>query len=353
MNIVKRKILIVEDDEINQMMIAENLDAMGMSYETAENGKIALEKIENNDYDVVLLDLKMPVMDGIEVLKRIKSNNRINHIPVIVISSDNEFSRVIECIEMGALDYLTKPFNSVLLKARLKASLTSKDLYEQQQIYLQMIKEEQRKLELLLFNMLPFHAALRLKNGDTAIADVYEDVSVLFIDIVGFTKYASQLNAQSIVNRLNSLFSDFDMMVQELDLEKIKTIGDSYMIAGGIPNPSKDHLEKMAEMALRVVKVVETYQKNEWPELKVRIGIHTGPLIGGVIGKNKFTYDLWGDTVNIASRMESHGVEGKIQISEEVYERLRDKYEIEYRGVIEIKGKGAMRVHILNGKKVL
>jgi CheY-like chemotaxis protein len=152
MNIVKRKILIVEDDEINQMMIAENLEAMGMSYETAENGKIALEKIENSDYDVVLLDLKMPVMDGIEVLRRIKSNNRINHIPVIVISSDSEFSRVIECIEMGALDYLTKPFNSVLLKARLKSSLTSKDLYEQQQIYLQMIKEEQRKLELLLFS---------------------------------------------------------------------------------------------------------------------------------------------------------------------------------------------------------
>lgn len=351
MNVVKRKILIVEDDEINQMMIAENLEAMGMTYDTAENGKIALEKMESDDYDVVLLDIKMPVMDGIEVLKRIKSNGRINHIPVIVISSDSEFSRVIECIEMGALDYLTKPFNSVLLKARLKSSLISKDLYEQQQIYLQMIKEEQRKLELLLFNMLPFHAALRLKNGDTAIADVYEDVSVLFIDIVGFTKYASTLNAQNIVDKLNSLFTEFDKMVQEFDLEKIKTIGDSYMIAGGIPNPSENHLEKMASLGLRALQMVEKYQKNDWPELKVRIGIHTGPLIGGVIGKNKFTYDLWGDTVNIASRMESHGIEGKIQISEEVYEKLKSSYNIEYRGVIEVKGKGAMRVYILNGAK--
>ncbi len=351
MHIVKRKILIVEDDEVNQMVLIQNLEELSMSFDIAGNGQIALELLESNDYDVVLLDLVMPIMNGKEVLRKIKSSNRLNHLPVIVISSESEFSIVIECIEMGALDYLPKPFDPILLKARLKSSLITKDLYEQQQIYLQMIKEEQRKLELLLFNMLPFHAAYRLKNNDTIIADKYEDVSVMFIDIVGFTKYASYNNAEIIVNKLNTLFTDYDKKVQELQLEKIKTIGDSYMIAGGIPNYTDTHLDNIALMALYVVHLVESYQKRDWPELKVRIGIHTGPLIGGVIGQNKFTYDLWGDTVNIASRMESHGIEGKIQVSEEVYERLKDKFEIYYRGSIDIKGKGSMKVFILEGKK--
>ena len=352
MNIVKRKILIVDDDEVNQMIIAQNLDEIGMDYDTAENGKVALEKVESFEYDVILLDLIMPVLDGKNVLRRIKSNNRFKHIPVIIISSENDFSNIIECIEMGALDYLPKPFDPILLRARLKASLAERDFHEQQQIYLQMIKEEQRKLELLLFNMLPFHAALRLKNGETLIADIYDDASVLFLDIVGFTKYASRLNAQNIVTKLNSLFSDVDKLVQEYDLEKIKTIGDSYMVAGGIPNPSQDHLQKISLMALDLLNLIHKYQKTEWPELKVRIGIHTGPLIGGIIGKNKFTYDLWGDTVNIASRMESHGLEGQIQVSEQVYEKLKDIFHIEYRGLIDIKGKGAMKVFILSGKKI-
>jgi len=351
MQIVKRKILIVEDDEVNQMVLIQNLEELSMSFDIASNGQIAIDLLESNDYDVVLLDLVMPVMNGKEVLRKIKSSNRLNHLPVIVISSESEFSIVIECIEMGALDYLPKPFDPILLKARLKSSLITKDLYEQQQIYLQMIKEEQRKLEMLLFNMLPFHAAYRLRNNDSIIADKYDDVSVMFIDIVGFTKYASHNTAEVIVNKLNTLFTDYDKKVQELQLEKIKTIGDSYMIAGGIPNYTDNHLENIALMGIYVLHLVDSYQKRDWPELKVRIGIHTGPLIGGVIGQNKFTYDLWGDTVNIASRMESHGIAGKIQVSEEVYERLKDKFDIQYRGSIEIKGKGSMKVFILEGKK--
>lgn len=351
MHIVKRKILIVEDDEVNQMILIQNLEELSMEYEIAGNGQIALDLLESKEFDVILLDLVMPVMNGKEVLRRIKSSARHSHLPVIVISSESEFNIVIECIEMGALDYLPKPFDPILLKARLKSSLITKDLYEQQQIYLQMIKDEQRKLELLLFNMLPFHAAYRLKNNDTVIADKYEDVSVMFIDIVGFTKYASHNNAELIVNKLNTLFTEFDKKVQELQLEKIKTIGDSYMIAGGIPNFTPDHLENIALMALDVVQTVESYQILQWPELKVRIGIHAGPLIGGVIGQNKFTYDLWGDTVNIASRMESHGLEGKIQVSEEVFKRLSGKFILHNRGSIDVKGKGSMKVYILDGKK--
>lgn len=352
MNIVKRKVLIVEDDDVNQLILSENLQELGMDYDIAENGKIAIENVELYDYDVILLDLMMPVMGGKDVLRRLKSSNRHNHIPIIVISAETEFKNMIECIEMGAIDYLPKPFDPILLRARLKSSLAARDLHEQQQIYLNMIKEEQKKLELLLFNMLPFTAALRLKNGDNSIADYYEDASVLFLDIVGFTKYASAVNPEKVVQKLNSLFSKIDDLVMVYELEKIKTVGDSYMIAGGVPNNNSDHLIKIARLALHVQKLVEEFQKGEWPELSVRMGIHSGPLLGGVIGKNKFTYDIWGDTVNLASRMESHGVEGKIQVSENVKVRLENNFLFEPRGSIQIKGKGDMHVFILLGEKV-
>lgn len=351
MNIVKRKILIVEDDEVNQLILAENLSEIGMDYDLAENGQIALDRVNSFEYDVILLDLNMPVLGGKEVLRRLKSSNRHNHIPIIVISAENDFKNIIECIEMGALDYLPKPFDPILLRARLKSSLASRDLHEQQQIYMQMVKDEQRKLELLLFNMLPFTAAFRLKNGDNSISDYYEDASVLFLDIVGFTKYASSVNAEKVVNKLNSLFSEIDDLSRDYELEKIKTIGDSYMVAGGIPNPTPEHLFNIAKMSLHILKLVSERRLRDWPELEVRMGIHTGPLIGGVIGKNKFTYDIWGDTVNLASRMESHGLEGKIQVSEKVKIRLGDKFEFESRGKIHIKGKGEMDVYFLVGEK--
>lgn len=211
---------------------------------------------------------------------------------------------------------------------------------------------ERQKSENLLLNILPGPIAERLKAGEEIIADSFEDASVLFADIAGFTVLSSKMNdASKLVSILNDIFRDFDNITQDLGLEKIKTIGDCYMLAGGIPNAAPDHLERMAEASLRFCEVFEKIKNNWGYEINVRIGIHAGEVVAGVIGKYKFVYDLWGDTVNIASRMESHGQVGRVHVSKQVYARLNDKYNLEARGEIEVKGKGKMETWFLNGKK--
>jgi class 3 adenylate cyclase len=211
---------------------------------------------------------------------------------------------------------------------------------------------ERQKSENLLLNILPGPIAERLKAGEEIIADSFEDASVLFADIAGFTVLSSKMNdASKLVSILNDIFRDFDNITQDLGLEKIKTIGDCYMLAGGIPNPAPDHLDRMAQAALRFCEVFEKIKSNWGYEINVRIGIHTGEVVAGVIGKYKFVYDLWGDTVNIASRMESHGQVGRIHVSKQVYNRLKETYDFEERGEIDVKGKGKMETWFLNGKR--
>jgi class 3 adenylate cyclase len=206
-----------------------------------------------------------------------------------------------------------------------------------------------QRSEDLLLNILPPSIARRLKASDRTIADDFAGVSVLFADIVGFTKMSARLPPERIVDMLNDLFCKFDDLAGQLGLEKIKTIGDCYMVAGGLPEPRADHAEAVAEMALAMLGVVRELARATGEPLDVRIGIHSGPVVAGVIGKRKFIYDLWGDTVNIASRMESHGLPGTIQVSEASRALLAAKYRLQARGMIEVKGKGEMATWLLEG----
>ncbi len=203
--------------------------------------------------------------------------------------------------------------------------------------------------EELLLNILPSSIAIRLKHRGGTIADGFKNVSVLFADIVGFTKLAARLPPERIVDLLNDLFCQFDDLAGRYGLEKIKTIGDCYMIAGGLPEPRADHAEAVADMALAMIDIVRSVAAQLGEPLDVRIGIHSGPVVAGVIGKRKFIYDLWGDTVNIASRMESHGIPGAIQVSDATHALLADKYRMQPRGVIDVKGRGAMSTWLLQG----
>jgi class 3 adenylate cyclase len=214
-----------------------------------------------------------------------------------------------------------------------------------------LLVAEQERSERLLLNILPAPIAARLKQRDDVIADAFPEVTVLFADIVDFTRRSGRITPEQVVQVLNELFSVFDQLAQRQGLEKIKTVGDAYMVAGGLPAPRPDHAEAVAEMALAMRDEVARRSDPSGQPLAVRIGMDTGPVVAGVIGRSKFTYDLWGDTVNTASRMESHGVAGCIQVTARTYQRLRDRYRFERRGPIQVKGKGEMVTYFLLGKR--
>jgi class 3 adenylate cyclase len=209
---------------------------------------------------------------------------------------------------------------------------------------------ERKKSERLLLNVLPASIAARLKQTEGVIADRFPDVTVLFADIVDFTRRSQQIAPEQVVQALDDLFSSFDRLAQRHGLEKIKTVGDAYMVAGGLPDPRPDHAQAVAEMALAIRDEVASRVDPSGQPLAVRIGMDTGPVVAGVIGTSKFSYDLWGDTVNTASRMESHGVPGCIQVTARTYERLRDGYGFERRGSIPVKGKGEIVTYFLVGR---
>jgi class 3 adenylate cyclase len=209
---------------------------------------------------------------------------------------------------------------------------------------------EREKSERLLLNVLPASIATRLKQTEAVIADGFPDVSVMFADIVDFTRRSERIAPEQVVESLNDLFSMFDRLARERGLEKIKTIGDAYMVVGGLPDPRPYHAEAVAEMALAMRAEVAGHVDPGGQPLAVRIGIDTGPVVAGVIGTSRFSYDLWGDTVNTASRMESHGVPGCIQVTARTYQRLRDHYRFERRGPIQVKGKGEIVTYFLEGR---
>ena len=207
-----------------------------------------------------------------------------------------------------------------------------------------------QKAEELLLNILPAPIAERLKREGRAIADGYEEVTVLFADIVDFTPMSQRSGPLDMVRLLDEIFSELDTLVERHGLEKIKTIGDAYMAVGGIPRPRDDHAEAVAELALGIRDVARRFRHADGSEVRVRIGINTGPVVAGVIGRKKFIYDLWGDAVNTASRMESHGLPGAIQVSSTTHERLLQRYALEPRGFIDVKGKGPMSTWWLTGR---
>jgi class 3 adenylate cyclase len=212
------------------------------------------------------------------------------------------------------------------------------------------VEQEEERSEALLLNILPKPVADRLRRGER-IEDYFEEVSILFVDIVEFTPLSATMAPQEIVGLLNETFSLFDELARKHGLEKIKTIGDSYMAAAGVPVPCPDHAERVADMALDIVEHISVAHASRQHSVRVRIGLNTGPVVAGIIGLQKFSYDLWGDTVNTASRMESHSVAGKIRAAEKTFLQLRDHYIFEGPEIVDIKGKGKMRTYFLVGKR--
>lgn len=344
-------LLVVDDKESNRDFLSRRLIKQGFMVDLAENGQQALSMLADKAYDLILLDIIMPELNGYQVLKKLKDDERLKQIPVIMISALDEIDSVVKCLEMGAEDYLQKPFNQIILTTKINASLERRWLRASEQAHHETLHREQEKTEKLLLNILPRSIAERLKNGESSIVDSFDDVTVLFSDIVKFTEMSANMAPQKLVEKLNAIFLAFDHLCESHGLEKIKTIGDAYMLVGGMPTPSADHVHAVAEMAIEMQETISRMNAEDGSDIKIRIGIHTGPVVAGVIGKHKFSYDLWGDAVIVASRMESHSQPCCIQISDTVYQRIKDDFITEDRGLIDIKGQGCMQTYFLKNKK--
>ena len=342
-------ILVVDDDRVNRLILARALEEEDFTVETAEDALRAIRILHETPavFDLILLDVVMPEMDGYDMLRYLKADPALSRIPVVMVSALDDISSVVRCLELGADDYITKPFDPVLLRARMNASLAKKRLRDVESRYARVLEQEEARTERLLHHILPVHIATRLKAGERVIADNFDDVTVMFADLVGFTVMAAKMEPQDVVALLNQIFSAFDRLAQEHNLEKIKTIGDAYLVVGGLLDSEGDHLESCAQMALGMMDAIGRCGDGD---LTLRIGLHAGPVTAGVIGEHKFAYDLWGDTVNQASRLESHGVAGKVHVSQTVKDRLEPVYAFESRGAIEIKGLGKIETFFLTGK---
>jgi class 3 adenylate cyclase len=362
-------IMIVDDSTTQRLALASLLEEEGYPdlhlMSSATEALYYFSQHGAGGLDLILMDLHMPVMNGIEACRQIKVGAERRDIPIIMVTSSSETEDLKLAFEAGAIDYITKPPHQVELLARVRSALKLKNETdrrkaherEMEQLNQQLeqvlidladkhklLQYEQEKSERLLLNILPKPVADRLKQSPEAIADRFAEVTVLFADIVGFTELSAKIMPEELVGWLNQIFSLFDGLAEKHGLEKIKTIGDAYMAVAGLPMPRSDHAQAAANMALAMQQAISTLAGGQ---LKVRLGLHSGPVVAGVIGKKKFSYDLWGDTVNTASRMESHGVAGQIQVSATTYEQLKRDYQFEPRGPVSIKGKGPLDTYLL------
>ena len=290
------RILVIEDEPANIQTLSTLLKERGYNINIATNGRQGLEVLERIRPDLILLDIMMPEMDGFETCRRIKASTAWREIPIIFLTAKTDTADIVRGFELGAVDYVAKPFNAHELLARVNTHLTLDYLH--------------RENERLLLNVLPASIANKLKQQVGIIAERFDDASVLFADIVGFTPLSARLSPTELIESLNRVFSGFDELADHHKLEKIKTIGDGYMVAGGLIEQNADHLAAMATMALAMHENVRKLN-SEFGGLSLRIGLQVGSVIAGVIGIRKFIYDVWGDTVNTASRLESHGAPGR------------------------------------------
>lgn len=339
----KGYVLVVDDEEPNRLLLRDPLEAYGYEVTETASGTEALLSIAERLPDLVLLDVMMPGMDGFQVCRRLKKDPRTAHVPILMVTALSERKERLMGIEAGANDFLNKPVDIQDLTLRVANAVYAKALYDQ-------LEAERQKSEKLLLNTLPAAIAERMKSGTCNIADYHPEVTVLVADLVGFTALTLHVDPHQVVSLLNEVFSTFDLLAEEHGLEKIKTIGDAYMLVGGLPEPRPDHAEAVAAFALAMMAEVKSFNEEYHTSIQLRAGIATGPVIAGVIGRKKFAYDIWGDTVNVACRLESCGGPGTICVAESAYRKLKDGYDLGDERVVDLKGRGPTTFYLLKGR---
>lgn len=395
--VLHRTILVVEDSPVQAIVLRRALTHAGYQVVIAKDGAEGLEIVKRQNIDLIISDINMPRMNGFELCRNIKSDMILRKIPVILSTALSSPTDLIVGIEVGADNYIPHPWNEnqllniieELLKAPTRQQTTAEtevvilrgkeyhintsrqyilnfllSTYEnihQQNSELNSLKDEiqkaykklesvQKEQEEILYNIFPEAVAQELMAYGSVTARRYEEATVMFLDFVGFTKSSRDLNPQALVEALGVYFEKFDSIIEMHRIERIKTIGDGYMCVCGVPEAVPDHPVYAIRAALHIMDFMyfgatEMQQKYglDW---KIRIGIHSGPVVAGVIGKKRPAYDIWGDTVNLASRMESHSEKNKINISKATYEAVKDVFKITPRGKIPVKNKEGIEMEL-------
>ncbi|MCB8984827.1 MAG: response regulator [Ardenticatenaceae bacterium] len=333
-------VLIVDDSPVNLRLLAQILNNMDYMVRPAKNGRIALASAKAAPPDLILLDIMMPEMNGFEVLARLKSDPDLRDIPVLIISALDDMDSIVKGIKMGAEDYLPKPFERVLLQARIETCLEKKQLRDREKLHLQQIEAEKRRADELLHVILPNAIVAELKATDGVQPRLYQNVAVLFADVVGFTPYCETHTPEDVLMNLQALVEVYEKITFAYDLQKIKTVGDAFMATAGLLNVLDNPVAHCVRSAFKMIAAAPKLPAG-W---QVRIGIHIGPVIAGIVGHRQYLFDLWGDTVNTAQRIESQGPPGTISLSRVAYEQVADYWRAEARGCIPVKGKGELEI---------
>jgi len=354
--ILKAKVLVVDDMQANVLLLERMLGGAGYTCVTSTVDPRAVCALhEKNRYDLIVLDLQMPGMDGFQVMEGLKPIEKDGYLPVLVITAQPDHK--LRALQAGAKDFISKPFDVAEVLMRVHNMLEVRLLHlevhrkndELKKLFDQVVAE--RKVsERLALHVPPDSIAARLQARPDVTADSFADVTVLIADIVGFSELTPAVSPEQLALLLEEIFTGFDGLANQRGLKKIKTLGNSYMAAAGVPVPAGDHAVRAAHLSLDMVEALDRFNERGGHSLQVRIGIATGAVVAGVIGKRLYLYDVWGDAVNTASRMESHGVAGRVQVSESTRRLLGESFLLEERGALQVEGKGEVNTWFVSGR---
>jgi len=336
-----KRILYVEDEGDIRTVTAMALEAVGgFTVITCSSGTEALATAPDASADLILLDVMMPGMDGYEVCRRLKANPATSDIPVIFLTAKTDELDEENGFEVGAVDYVHKPFSGPLVLARVKTQLAL-------QAALAQARDARNQADELLHALLPKKAADEIRSIGTVIPRRYENVAVLFCDVTNFTAYCDKHEPEDVVSRLDALFVIFERVTARHGLEKIKTIGDGYMAAGGLLQEVEDPIGSAVRCGLEMASTLIDAHLG-W---EVRVGVHSGPVVAGVVGQERYQFDIWGDTVNVAARMLDKAQPGSVAVTKAVWEQVSSHFEAEALGELDVKGKGTISVFGLRPRK--
>jgi adenylate cyclase len=354
---LEAKILVVDDQEANVLVFERMLRSAGYtSVHSTMDPRAVCDLHRENRYTLILLDLRMPDMDGFQVMEGLKEIDPDGCLPVLVVTA--EPGQKLQAFRAGARDFVSKPLDLSEVLMRVHNMVEDGLLRAESKRLRDELREEQMASERLLLNVLPPFIVDRWKGlaergteGITeTVADGFPEATVLLADIVGLAQLSASLNPHGLVGVLEEVFSGFDRIALNRGLESIKTMGDTYLAVAGLPVPTADHAARAAHMALDMVVAMDRFRARSGHELRVRVGINTGSGVAGVIGKRGFTYDVWGDAVSTARRMQSHGVVGRVQVAESTRRKLGEPFILEERGPFDLEGPDRVVTWFLSGR---